>query len=64
MKEDKENFTFEEKVVADQVADEILTVEVDKENRRYFFLVLLFLICLIFLVSSVSFSVFNTYYNS
>ena len=63
MKEDKENFTFEEKVVADQVADEILTVEVDKENRRYFFLVVLFLICLIFLVSSVSFSVFNTYYN-
>lgn len=63
MNEDKKNFTFEEKVVADRVADEILTVDDDKENKRYFFLVLLFLACLIFLVSSLSFAIFDTYYN-
>lgn len=56
------NFTFEEKKVADQVADEILTVR-DEEDRRYFLLVLFLLICLIFLVSSLSFAVFDTYYN-
>ena len=53
---------FEDKVVADQVADEILTVEED-DGRGLFFLLLLFLICLIFLVSSLSFAIFNTYYN-
>lgn len=63
MNEDKKNFTFEEKVVADRVADEILTVDDDKENKKYFFLVLLFLVCLIFLVSSLSFAIFDTYYN-
>ena len=55
-------FDFEDKVVADQVADEILTVEED-DDRGLFFLLLLFLICLIFLVSSLSFAIFNTYYN-
>lgn len=63
MNEDKKKFTFEEKVIADEVADEILTVDEDKDSRRYFFLILLFLICLIFLVSSLSFAVLNTYYN-
>ncbi|MGM9879123.1 MAG: hypothetical protein ACI31R_03780 [Bacilli bacterium] len=63
MNEDKKKFTFEEKVVADRVADEILTVDDDKENKKYFFLVLLFLVCLIFLVSSLSFAIFDTYYN-
>ena len=63
MNEDKKNFTFEEKVVADRVAEEILTVDDDKENKRYFLLVLLFLACLIFLVSSLSFAIFDTYYN-
>ena len=53
---------FEDRVIADQVADEILTVEED-DNRGLFFLLLLFLICLIFLVSSLSFAIFNTYYN-
>ena len=56
------NFTFEEKKIADQVADELLTVE-DDQDRRYFLLVLFLLICLIFLVSSLSFAVFDTYYN-
>ncbi len=63
MEENKNNFTFEEKIVADEVADEILTVKDDKDRRRYFFLVLLFLICLIFLISSLSFAIFDTYYN-
>lgn len=63
MNEDKKNFTSEEKVVADRVAEEILTVDDDKENKQYFFLVLLFLACLIFLVSSLSFAIFDTYYN-
>lgn len=62
MKEDKEKFSFQERIVADQVADDVLTVK-DDEDRRYFFLILLFLICLIFLVSSISFAVFNTYNN-
>ena len=54
--------SFEEKEVADKVADEILTVK-EEDNRLFFVLVLLFLSCLIFLVSSVSFAVFDTYYN-
>ena len=56
------SFSFEEKKIADQVADDLLTVN-DKEDRRYFILLLLLLICLIFLVSSLSFAVFDTYYN-
>lgn len=56
------NFNFEEKEIADQVAYEILTVR-DEEDRRYFLLVLFLLICLIFLISSLSFAVFDTYYN-
>lgn len=56
------NLDYEEKVIADEVADEILTVEED-EDRWLFFLILIFLICLIFLVSSLSFAIFNTYYN-
>ena len=52
MNEDKKKFTLDEKLVADVVADEILTVEDDKENHQYFLLFLLFLCCLIFLVSS------------
>lgn len=63
MKEEKNKFTFEEKEIADKVADEILTVKDDEENRKYFFLLAFFLICLIFLVSSLSFAVFDTYYN-
>ena len=62
MKEDKEKFSLQERMVADQVADDVLTVK-DEDDRRYFFLILLFLICLIFLVSSISFAVFNTYDN-
>lgn len=58
---DKE-FESEERIVADEVADEILTVEED-DGKGFFFLLLLFLICLIFLVSSLSFAIFNTYYN-
>ena len=44
-------------------ADEILTVNKDDESRKYFWLILLFLICLIFLVASISFAVFDTYYD-
>ena len=60
MNKDEKNFDIYEKEVADQVADEILTVEED--NHGLFFLMLLFLICLIFLVASLSFAIFNTYY--
>lgn len=63
MKEDKDKFPFEEREVADNVADEILTVNKDDESRKYFWLILLFLICLIFLVASISFAVFDTYYD-
>lgn len=63
MNEDKKKFTLDEKLVADRVADEILTVEDDKENHQYFLLILLFLCCLIFLVSTLSFAIFDTYYN-
>lgn len=62
MDENKRNLTFDEKIVADKAADDLLTVY-SEEDRRYFFLILLFLICLIFLVSSISFAVFKTYYN-
>ena len=55
-------FSLEETKLADQVADELLTVE-EEEDRRYFILILLFLMCLVFLVSSISFAVFDTYYN-
>lgn len=55
------SFKYEDKVIADQVADEILTVEED--NRWFFLLLLLLLICLIFLIASLSFAIFNTYYN-
>lgn len=58
----RKNLTLEEKEVADEVADEILTVE-EEEDRRYFMLILLLLLFLIFLVSSLSFAVFDTYYN-
>lgn len=63
MKEDRDKFPFEERKVADNVADEILTVNKDDESRKYFWLILLFLICLIFLVASISFAVFDTYYD-
>lgn len=58
----KNNLDFEDKVIADQVADEILTVEEDND-LWWFLLIVVFLICLIFLVASLSFAVFNTYYN-
>lgn len=63
MNEDKKKFTFDEKLIADRVADEILTVEDDRENHQYFLLILLFLCCLIFLVSTLSFAIFDNYYN-
>lgn len=53
----------DEKMVADKVADEILVFEGEKDDKRYFVLVLFLLLCLIFLVSSLSFAVFDTYYN-
>lgn len=58
-----DKLSFEEKIVADEVADEILTVDTSKEDKRYFILLLLFLLALIFLVSSISFAVFDTYFN-
>lgn len=63
MKEDKDKFSYEERRLADNVADDILTVDKDEESKKYFWLILLFLFCLIFLVSSISFAVFDTYYN-
>lgn len=62
MEDYKENLNLEEQEIADEVADEILTVD-ESENRILFLLILLFLICLIFLVASLSFAIFNTYYN-
>lgn len=62
MEKYKKNFNLEEKEIADEVADEILTVE-DNRDRNLFFLILIFLICLIFLVASLSFAILNTYYN-
>ncbi len=59
----QDNFSFDEKVVADEVADEILKVDTSKEDKKYFILLLLFLLALIFLVSSISFAVFDTYFN-
>lgn len=59
----KKDLSVDEKVVADQVADEILEIEDDDIDKKRFFLILLFLIGLIFLISSVSFSVLNSYYN-
>ena len=56
MKDDK-RLDFYDKEVADQVADEILTVEED--DRGLFYLILVFLICLIFLVASLAFAIFN-----
>lgn len=58
-----DKFSFEEKVVADKVADDILTVDSSKEDKKYFILLVLFLLALIFLVSSISFAVFDTYFN-
>ena len=60
MKDDK-RLDFYDKEVADQVADEILTVEED--DRGLFYLILVFLICLIFLIASLAFAIFNNYYN-
>ena len=58
---DDKKLDFYDKQVADQVADEILTVEED--DRNLFYLILLFLICLIFLVGSLSFAIFNNFFN-
>lgn len=62
MNDNEKKLNEYEKEIADQVADEILTVEED-DDRRYFILLLLFLICLIFLVSTLSFAIFDNYYN-
>lgn len=62
MEKYKNDLEFEDKVIADQVADEILTVD-DNRDLSFFLLILVFLICLIFLVASLSFAIFNTYYN-
>ena len=62
MEDFKNGLDFEDKVIADQVADEILTVK-DDRDLGFFLLILVFLICLIFLVASLSFAIFNTYYN-
>lgn len=59
----KENMSFEDKIIADSVADQILTVDTKKQDKRYLILLLIFLVCLIFLVSSISFAVFDTYFN-
>ena len=62
MNDDKNKLNYEQKEIADEVADEILTVD-DDNDRHYLWLIILFLICLIFLVASLSFAIFNTYYN-
>ncbi len=63
MNDDKEELNIQEEKIADEVADEILTVENDEYEQRSFWFIVLFLFCLIFLVSSLSFAVFDTYYN-
>ena len=59
----KNNGNFEEKAIADQVADELLTVH-EKKDVGYLVLVLIFIVCLIFLVSSVSFAALNSVVNN
>ena len=59
MEENKDLFV-NERHVADDVADEILYEE-KKSNTRFLVFLLIFLICLIFLVASISFAVLNAY---
>lgn len=63
MKEVKKDLTTGEKIIADEVADEILSSDEERERRRYFVLILIFLICLIFLIATLSFAIFDSYYN-
>lgn len=63
MEEKNKNFSTYEKGIADEVADEILTVYEEDDDRSFFFLLLFFFICLIFLISTVSFAIFDTYRN-
>ena len=62
MNEYKKNLTIEDKELADQVADEILTVEED-DGRLFFLLLLILLLSLGFLFISLSFAIFSNYYN-
>ena len=48
--------------IADSIADEILTIKEDNLNK-YFPLVLVFLLCLLFLILSLGYAVLTTYHN-
>lgn len=63
MKDKERNIFEEKKVIADEVADEILTERSD-DDTSCFPLILIFLVCLIFLIASVSFAIFNTVVNN
>ena len=63
MKDKERNIFEEKKVIADEVADEILT-ERSNDDTSCFPLILIFLVCLIFLIASVSFAIFNSVVNN
>ncbi len=56
-----QNFSTQDKEVADQVADEILTVEESDQDRLFFILLLIFLLSLLFLVCCSFFGGYNNY---
>ncbi len=59
-KEQKGELDLASREVADIVADEILKND-DKSNRRFLIFLLIFIILLSFLISSISFAIFNSY---
>lgn len=63
MKDKERNIFEEKKVIADEVADEILA-ERSNDDTSCFPLILIFLVCLVFLIASVSFAIFNTVVNN
>lgn len=62
-KEQKGELSLENRKVADKVADEILNGNF-KSDKRFLIFLLIFVILLTFLISSVSFAIFNSYNQS
>lgn len=61
-KEKKGELIKEERVIADEVADTILSHN-DNEKRKFLVLLLIFIVCLTFLVSSISFAIISSYHS-
>lgn len=61
-KEQKGELNIEERVLADEVADGLIN-EDNKEKRKFLIFLLIFIICLTFLISSVSFAIISTYHS-